>query len=241
MEEATGADYSNLLVEHRAQAARWLGLLHSSAAEAAATEHLPDAGPGRYLELLRATRELTRQHLGNPVLSPDDVIFIEGIRARLDDLAAHWNRIEEFCGGVPQTLVHGDFNGKNLRLRSANGNTTVVVFDWELAGWGVPAVDLAQLTEPARRLSANPDIPTYWSTVRERWPEVSLEALRRLAYCGTVFRTLSALYWDAQNLSNDWAHAFVGGMQTYVTELDGALEQLDWVRRAAQPPEAVGK
>jgi ATP-binding cassette subfamily B protein len=236
MEEATGADYSNLLVEHRAHAARWLGLLHISAAEADAKGQLPDAGPIRYLGLVRAIREIMRRHLDNPVLSPDDVSFIEGIQARLDDLAVHWHWVEELCDGVPKTLVHGDFNGKNMRLRSANGDTSVVVFDWEHAGWGVPAVDLAQLTVPARRLSANPDLPTYWSTAREQWPQVSLETLRRLAYCGTVFRTLSALSWDAQNLSNDWAHAFVGGMQLYATELDGALERLDWVRQPGLPP-----
>jgi len=239
MEEATGADYSNLLAEHRALAARWLGQLHSSAAEAAVTARLPDGSPGRYLALLGQTRELIQQHLDNPVLSPDDVAFIEEIRVRLDDLAAHWSRMEAICSRIPQTLVHGDFSGKNMRLRSADGDTAVVVFDWEHAGWGVPAVDLAQLTVPSHRLSANPDISTYWSTVRERWPDVSLEAWRQLAYCGTVCRTMSALYWDAHNLTNDWAQSFVRSMQTYVIDLDGALEQLGWAP-TAPPRERVG-
>ena len=235
MEEASGADYSNFLAEQRAQSARWLGLLHNSVADAGAKARLPDAGPIRYLACLRASRELMRQHLDNPVLWPDDVSFIHEIQARLDDLEAHWNRLEGVCEGMPQTLVHGDFSGKNIRLRSVNGDTTIAVFDWEHAGWGVPAVDLAQLTGPARLLAANPDIPTYWSTVRERRPEASLEACWRLAYCGTVFRMLSALSWDAQHLAFDWAHAFVGGMQSYAAELDAALELLDWAGRAPQP------
>jgi energy-coupling factor transporter ATP-binding protein EcfA2 len=112
MEEASGADYSNFLAEQRAQSARWLGLLHSSAAAPAAKARLPDAGPIRYLDCLRASRELMRQHLDNPVLWPDDVSFIHEIQARLDDLEAHWNRVEEICEGMPHTLVHGDFNGK---------------------------------------------------------------------------------------------------------------------------------
>src|SRR5437867_2028496 len=233
MEEPTGADYSNLLADHRALAARWLGLLHSAAANTAAAARLPDAGPGRYLDQLQATRELIQGHVDNPVLSADDVVRIEEIRTRLDDLAAHWSRMDAVCDPMPQTLVHGDFTGKNIRLRSADGDTAVVVFDWEHAGWGTPAVDLAQLTVPSHRLSANPDISTYWSTVRERWPDVSLEAWRQLAYCGTVCRTLSALYWDAHNLTNDWAQSFVRSMQTYVIELDGALEQLGWGSGAA--------
>jgi ATP-binding cassette subfamily B protein len=235
IEDAGGADYSNFLAEQRAQSARWLGQLHSSAADADVKARLPDAGPIRYLDFLRASRELMRQHVDNPVLWPDDVGFIQEIRARLDDLEAHWNRVEEICEGMPQTLVHGDFNGKNMRQRSVNGDTTIVVFDWENAGWGVPAVDLAQLTALSRRLAANPDIPTYWSIVHERWPEVNLQACQRLASCGTVFRTLAALSWDAQHLAYDWAHAIVGGMQSYAAELDAALERLDWAGRAPQP------
>ena len=235
MEEASGADYSNFLAEQRAQSARWLGLLHNSVADAGVTARLPDAGPNRYLDCLRASREYMRQHLDNPVLWPDDVSFIHEIQARLDDLEAHWNLFEEICEGMPQTLVHGDFNGKNMRQRSVNGDNTIVVFDWEHAGWGVPAVDLAQLTAPSRRLAANPDIPTYWSIVQARWPGASQEACWRLAHCGTVFRMLTSLSWDTQHLAYDWAHAFVGGMQSYAAELDAALERLDWAGHAPQP------
>ena len=239
MEEATGVGYSNLLAEHRTQAAHWLGLLHTSAADVAAGGRLPDGGPGRYLVLLKAARELTQQYLDNPVLSPDDVLFIEGIQARLDDLAAHWNRVEEICDGVPQTLVHGDFNGKNLRIRSANGNTIVGVFDWAEAGWGVPAVDLAQVAVPASKLSANPDVPTYWSTVRERWPNASPDAWQRLACCGTVFRALAALSWDSKGLSHEWASVSVNNMRVYEVEMAYALDALGWTPRRPITPRPV--
>ncbi|HTE04171.1 MAG TPA: phosphotransferase, partial [bacterium] len=199
---------------------------------------LPDGGPGRYLVHLRAARELTQQYLDNPVLSPDDVLFIEGIQTRLDDLAAHWYRMEEICDGVPQTLVHGDFNGKNLRIRSANGNTIVGIFDWADAGWGVPAVDLAQVGVPASKLSANPDIPTYWSTVRERWPNASAEALQQLAYCGTVFRALAALSWESNGLSHEWASASVNTMRVYEAEMAYALDALGWNGRSVSATSA---
>ena len=238
LEEATGVHYSNLLAEHCTQAAQWLGLLHTSAADVAAGGRLPDGGPGRYLVHLRAARELTQQYLDNPVLSPDDVLFIEGIQTRLDDLAAHWYRMEEICDGVPQTLVHGDFNGKNLRIRSANGNTIVGIFDWADAGWGVPAVDLAQVGVPASKLSANPDIPTYWSTVRERWPNASAEALQQLAYCGTVFRALAALSWESNGLSHEWASASVNTMRVYEAEMAYALDALGWNGRSVSATSA---
>src|SRR5881396_2119300 len=232
MEDATGVDYSNLLAQHRVQAARWLGLLHTGAADAATRGRLPDAGPGRYLDLVQAVRGLMKQHLDNPVLSPEDVIFIEGVQARLDDLATRWNLVEEICDGVPQTLVHGDFNGKNIRLRSGNGDTTILVFDWEAAGWGVPAVDLAQLGVPSSGLSANPDIQTYWSTVRDRWPDTSPEAVQRLASCGTVFRALAALHWESCNLATEWASRSISNIRLYDAELAHAIARLGWDGRS---------
>src|SRR5947207_7283528 len=232
LEEATGAEYSRLLAADRAQAARWLGLLHTAAAEAAAKAQLPDGGPGRYREFLRSASEEIQKHLGNPVLNPDDVAVLEAVLARLTELDAHWKRMEELCDGVPQTLVHGDFNGKNLRLRPASAGSTVVVFDWEDAGWGVPAVDLAQQAVSSSSLSANPDIPTYWSTVRGRWPQVSIETWQRLAHCGTVFRVLAALYWESLNLASEWASRSVSNIRLYDSELPPALARLGWNGRS---------
>jgi hypothetical protein len=231
MDEAIGDNYWGLLAAHRAVAGRWLGLLHSSAIDVAVNGHLPDAGPRRYLGILHATREFIEQHLDNPILMPDDTACLEEIRAHLHDVASHWDRLEAVCEGTPKTLVHGDFNGKNLRLRSENGHTSVVVFDWEDAGWGVPAVDLAQQTLSFGRVSANPDLRTYWSTMRERCSNVDAEALQRLAHCGSVFRALASLRWAVPTLATDWAHDCVANLHVYVTELDEALERLEWNHR----------
>src|SRR5207247_8783789 len=73
MEEAGGADYSNLLPEHRARGGRGLGLLHAAAAGVGARGRLPDGGPARHLQRLRAVRETMRRHVDNPVLLTEDV------------------------------------------------------------------------------------------------------------------------------------------------------------------------
>jgi len=232
LEDATGAKYSKLLAAERAQVARWLALLHTSAAEAAAKAGLPDGGPGRYREFLRSAREGILQHLDNPVLDPDDIAFLDAMLARLTELDGRWNRLEEICDGVPPTLVHGDFNGKNLRLRPSGDGSAVVVFDWEDAGWGVPAVDLAQQAVPSSGLSANPDIQTYWSTVRDRWPDTSPEAVQRLASCGTVFRALAALHWESCNLATEWASRSVSNIRLYDAELAHAIARLGWNGRS---------
>jgi energy-coupling factor transporter ATP-binding protein EcfA2 len=238
LEEANGAPYSRLVAADRVQAGRWLGLLHTSAAEAAAKVRLPDRGSNCYRKLLGSAREGIRQHLGNPVLNLEDVVFLEEVLARLAELDAHWNRLEEACHGAPETLVHGDFNGKNLRMRPEGTGAAILVFDWEDAGWGIPAIDLAQQEVPSSSLSANPDIATYWSTVRERWPNASAEAWRRLAACGTVFRGLAALYWESFNLETEWASRFVSNIRLYDAEMAHALARLDGDRHPASVPAA---
>ncbi len=228
LEEATGDAYSRSLAADREHAGRWLGLLHTSAAEAAAKAGLPDGGPGRYREFLRSAREKILQHLDNPALDPDDIAFLDGMLARLTELDRRWNRLEEICDGAPQTLVHGDFNGKHLRLRPSSDGSAVLVFDWEDAGWGVPAVDLAQQAVPSSRLSANPDISTYCSTVRERWPDTSPEAVQRLASCGTVLRALAALHWESFSLGTEWASRFISNSRLLDAEIAQALARLGW-------------
>src|SRR5216117_1487524 len=228
LEEARGARYSTLLGANREHAARWLGMLHTSAAEDAAAARLSDAGPNRYREFLRAACEAIPRQFGNPVLTPDDVEFLENVLMGVAELEARWSDIEELCAGAPATLVHGDFNGKNMRLGSTGAGTTCLVFDWEDAGWGVPAVDLAQQAVPASGLSASPDLPTYLSTVHDRWPHMSGEDWLRLAYCGSVFRTLAALYWEAPGLGTEWASTNVANIRLYEAELANALSRIGW-------------
>jgi len=181
--------------EHRALAARWLGLMHTSAKGVAAARDLPDGGPRRYLDHLRASRDAIVANLRNPALAPDDATLLERLAFRLDSLESSWNGIQEACAGVPATLVHGDFQPKNAYIRPAASGPEVVPIDWETAGWGVPAVDLARL-----------DLATYQAVVQPCWPELRAEDVRRLAACGTVFRALAAIFWVSPQLAYDTAH-----------------------------------
>jgi thioester reductase-like protein len=61
----------------------------------------------------------------------------------LSAIHTSWEELER----LPQTLIHNDFNPRNLVLRSKpNGReTTLCAYDWELATFGVPQHDLAEL------------------------------------------------------------------------------------------------
>jgi hydroxymethylglutaryl-CoA reductase (NADPH) len=56
-------------------------------------------------------------------------------------LARWWKDLEE----LPRTLIHNDFNPRNLCLRPlAGGEQRLCVYDWELATIGVPQHDVAE-------------------------------------------------------------------------------------------------
>src|SRR5439155_14560323 len=103
--------------------------------------------------------------------------------------------LERACTGLPATLVHGDLQRKNLYVRNGAGQSALYAIDWETAGWGIPAADLARI-----------DLPTYWSVVRSVWHDVRLEDVRRLGVVGRIFRELVAIRWVSPQLAYDSPH-----------------------------------
>jgi ATP-binding cassette subfamily B protein len=227
LEELRGEEYSNLIPSHRTAAARWLGVLHSGAQEWTDPASLPTAGPVSYRDQMQVARDAIRQHLDNPALSTDDLAFLDTVLARFDHLDEHWDRLEGMCAGMPETLVHGDFNRKNLRVLEAEGGPRVVAFDWGDAGWGVPTADLAQSS-----IAARPDLDAYWETVRDRWSAYGRETFERLAQCGSVFRALAAMRWGSRGMPFDWAPWSVANLRLYDVELTRALDDLGWAHAA---------
>jgi hypothetical protein len=176
---------------HRNIAGRWLGLLHSAASRVPAARSLPDGGPPRYLSHLRTARDSIRANLANPTLTAGDVDLLSRIAANLDTLEGEWAGIERACAEVPMTVVHGDFRPKNAYIRHWCDGLGIFPIDWETAGWGVPAADLARI-----------DLAAYVSVIHESWwPRVRLEDVERLSTVGAVFRYLASMYWIAPQLA----------------------------------------
>lgn len=67
-------------------------------------------------------------------LLPLQVQFIRTIGSWWQELAA-----------LPGTLIHNDYNPRNLAFRRESGGRKVCVYDWELARIGIPQHDLAEL------------------------------------------------------------------------------------------------
>ncbi|MCJ8169131.1 phosphotransferase [Atopomonas sediminilitoris] len=70
--------------------------------------------------------------------SEDDLNVFRSIVAGVGDW---WQDIE----AMPRTLIHNDFNPRNIALRQTDGEMRLCAYDWELATLHLPQHDLAEL------------------------------------------------------------------------------------------------
>jgi hypothetical protein len=201
LEDAGDEEFVYSAEQHRRLAARWLGQMHVSAARISAVSRLPDHGPKHYLDHLRSSRRIIQRTLGDRALNSRDLQVLQAILLQSNFLESRWNRVEELSHRFPRTLVHGDFTKDHLRVRASTRGVNLVVFDWESAGHGIPAFDIA---EPSGRGDTRPRVETelvdYWSVVQESWSGLDLSAIEELADLGEVFRLLAAISWDSWDI-----------------------------------------
>jgi hypothetical protein len=226
LEDAGREKYSPGCQAHRTRAARWLGRLHTSAAGLAGSAPLPNRGPGSYREQLRSARQALLDGLGNPALPAGGPEVLRAVVGQLDTVEAGWQVLEECCAGIPPTLVHGDFRRKNVRVRGGPDGIALFAIDWEMAGWGTPAADLAL----SRRGFPQVDLPAYRSLVGRYWPALDLGGVERLARAGTVFQGLVAIHWECPRLTMPWPQKAFGSLKIYHAQIAQALQELN--RRA---------
>jgi Ser/Thr protein kinase RdoA (MazF antagonist) len=228
IEDAGDEAYLPLDSTHRAIAGRWLGALHAATASLPLDVPLPDRGPTHYLWHLRLARKTIRENINNPALDSEQRRQLNRIVMKCEFVEREWKRIETFCREMPETLVHGDFVGKNVRVRNGCTGVELISFDWEHAGRGVPAVDLAQAAYSSTTFLPNPDLDAYWATVQ--LPGLAFETVRRLAVFGTMFRCLAALHWESQRLAYEWVEWPVKNMTLYEAELSQAVQTAGWTK-----------
>jgi aminoglycoside phosphotransferase (APT) family kinase protein len=217
LEEASGRRYRPERESHRAAAARWLGALHRSSARLQRVPALPARSPEHYRELLRRGNAALGLRLDDAEPRSGARAVIEAVLGQLERLAARWSELERACDGAPQTLVHGDFVDHNARVREAPSGLAFLAFDWEKAGWGVPAEDLASV-----------DLDAYRAAVGDRLPRLERGALRRLASAGRIFRCLVFLDWATSGRSLDGVDQEVEQIELCRSWLDPLMQRGAW-------------
>ena len=157
-------------------------------------------------------------------MTPEYIGMLRSILAQMDALESNWEQLLNNCQSFPQTLVHGDFRPKNIYIQQHATGNRLYVIDWETAGWGIPAVDLA----PSRGLStsAQVDMPTYFSIAREFWKDLDIPTLQYFVHVGSLFRRLTAIYWASLGLSYPWVEKPIQSMYIYQNEISQVITGL---------------
>jgi ATP-binding cassette subfamily B protein len=217
LEDAGGERYSPLIPEHRRLAARWLATLHGSAAEIPEASRLPERGPDHYLRHLRSAREALLRQLCDRAAEREEVRLLATLLLQLEALDSRWDDVRAFCETLPRTFVHGDLSRSHLRIRAGAAGIDLVAFDWENAGWGVPAPDVAHLG-PRNRLSAarfresgqfpgfclDPCLETYGSALRDGSADLGHETVELMATVGNLFRCIATVDWMSRRFTPTW-------------------------------------
>lgn len=214
LEEACGVIWDSHEPAHTARLTAWLARMHAAAAHVPAAQSLPDRSLAHHLGCLRTTLGRLRGSLCRTDLAGYDQEMIGATAALLDRVQQKWTVLEALVEGVPSTLVHGDVKEANVRIGRAQEAPTYV-FDWEMAGWGTPAPDLARCDAGAYALA---------SCAAGR--PLGAETVRRLILAGQVLRCLSAVGWETPFLAYEHVHRPVRRFRIYRARLSDLLRAL---------------
>ncbi len=215
---------------HRILAARWLAKIHLHAARLD-LEGFPDRGLTYYrhrLQLMRTDLERLRH---SPSLHEEHRLVMNDLMTHCGVVDEHWRVIETVVNKLPVTLVHGDLVRKNLRIRNEFGTAEFFAVDWENAGVGSPATDLARSPSVTglSDFTAAPSIAAYWSSVRHHWTELSRAAVREAANIGLIFRCLSSIQWEIERLdANGYVERCMPRLAIFRDGLTEAVAAAGW-------------
>ncbi|HVH71746.1 MAG TPA: phosphotransferase [Candidatus Dormibacteraeota bacterium] len=191
--------------------ADWLGTLHGSTSSLGSLGRLPSRGPGWYREILQTAQFGLCQSLLERKLADEDRSAVEGILVCFGVLEQNWHEVEERCDGLPWALVHGDLQPKNIMTRRTSSGVTFLPLDWEEAGWGPPAADLAGI-----------DAPSYWCAAQKMWPHAELRHVEAQVLCGSLFKNLAAVGWETVRLTSGSPEKALRRLRIYAPQMSAS-------------------
>jgi Ser/Thr protein kinase RdoA (MazF antagonist) len=214
LEDAGDLEYEPDEARHRRAAACWLAVAHTAATKLPTRPDLPERGTDYYLGVLRAAKHTILAHRANPAIAAAGGLdVLDDIVRRCDVIETRWGEIAAVGRTIPTTLVHGGFDRKNVRIVAAEKRAVEVrVFDWEYAGWGLPAADIATV-----------DIDLYVNIIRDTWPQLDAGSMGTLVHVGTLLRAISAIPGESRSLASAWPQRVLAKMPAYRAMLEQAM------------------
>jgi len=218
VEDAGGVPFSAGNMSHRVLAAKWMAALHAST-DPALIVALPDRGLEYTRALLDSASNALRAATGNAALSSDDARIAHRALSACETVAARWDDVSALARLLPETLVHGGFGRKNVHVRDRGDGPQLLAFDWEAAGRGMPAIDLARV-----------DADTYSLALRDAHPAVTPQVARSATALGAALWCASSIPGEAAALGSPWASRVMGKIEAYANEIEASLAALGWNR-----------
>jgi hypothetical protein len=222
VEQAHGVEFDSANPAHLAIASRWLAELHSTlqglAGEMARDGRLPMVGPAQCVGQMRAAMNRIAAFIENPALGDDDRIVLRELLGQCESLDGSCDRLARHCRRFPSTLVHGDFVAKNLRISVEDAVAHLLVFDWEMAGYGPPAADLAECNDPAN----------YHASLGGALCSLTPTDVESLVLIGKCLRWAAAVDWASWGLEGPWVRKPMRNLRCYrddMRTLVGLLRQ----------------
>ncbi|MGY1737100.1 phosphotransferase [Geodermatophilus sp. SYSU D00684] len=210
----------------RAVAGRWLGELHVACADLPGGPSLRDRGPDHFREYLDVVPQRATLASANPELDAGDRRDVARTVEVCARVRSQWDEVSAFCATMPPTFVFGDFKDDNVRVVDGAGGPTLIGFDWNEAGWGVPALDV--LTFEAHRTA--PLLSEYLPIVSARWPEMTAERIRLLGVVGEIFRCGASMRWELQRLEWPWTQTAMARLRYHNDWMDRCIQAVQWLR-----------
>jgi len=222
VEDAGTEEETGLREEHARLLAEWLASFHIAAAGSRLQGSLPGRDTRYYRSRLESTQESIRRSWSSPALQSDDRGILRDILVCCERLACRWDRVERACAPWPETLVHGDLVGKNLRVRAGRNGPALLAFDWEEAGWGVPLIDLVEFKLGRARAG----LGAYGFEVQRAWPRIREEDCRSMAEWGALLWILTVLCGESRGLADGGTARAMRKFPVYRTWFADALREL---------------
>ena len=139
-------------------AARWLAQLHHGRAAdlAANCTHLLRYDRDFHRTWIHRAQQFVSESHSRP---PAD-------RNAINQLARTYDAVIEHIASLPTTFIHGDYHASNILCAASGSSWQIWPIDWEMAGLGPAAIDLAALTAGNwNHQERDRMILAYWNTL----------------------------------------------------------------------------
>lgn len=221
----------------------WLAGLHAGAALLPADASLPDRGPEYFRGLLPAARAGVDSARAAAACEGHDCRALKRLAEAFDEMESRWDRLTDTCAPWPRTLVHADFSRKHVRVHPGDGGVRVLALDWETAGWGPPAADLADVPwgrSRGRVCGERPEaaedsapwygpvsLDTYALTIVGQWQGIGRSDVQQMSRVGAAFRIIDATCWASRQVESGGVYKGMGMLRAYA---DDVAPVVAWLR-----------